>query len=76
MTPAQIRHCLNVEWIDIETGRTDRDTGAGIVMAFQRAGQWRNGTGSTRSGNPNLHRDGGDGDVSRNRVSVSVSPFR
>ena len=35
LTPAQIRTALVSSAIDIETAGTDRDTGAGIVMAFQ-----------------------------------------
>ena len=34
-TPAQIRTALTSSAIDIEAAGTDRDTGAGIVMAFQ-----------------------------------------
>jgi subtilisin-like proprotein convertase family protein len=35
ITPAQMRTALTSSAIDIETAGTDRDTGAGIVMAFQ-----------------------------------------
>ena len=63
LTPAQIRTALLSSAIDIEAAGTDRDTGAGIVMAFealQAAGA--TGTAFLSAGTITFSETGGDGD--------------
>jgi hypothetical protein len=63
LTPAQIRTALTSSAIDIEAAGTDRDTGAGIVMAFQALqASGASGIAVLGLGTQTFTEAGGDGD--------------